>query len=278
MGLILLIDWAWAALLLAVGAGAGVFVFVLSGRLRDSNQELDQVKSQVLEWNRRLEGKISQHSLEAAETHQRLEETYLQVVSSLIEAMGAKDTYLSSHAYNVAHYARIIAEQMGMSKAKVHRLVHGCELHDLGKIAIPDNVLLKQGPLSRQEYEIIKQHPYWGARILKPITSMKDVVAMVHQEHERWDGSGYPQGLRGEKICLGARIIAVADALDAMLSDRPYRARITVEKACEEVQACAGTQFDPVVAEACLQAFKEGRLTVPKHAHPHHYEPEEVKK
>lgn len=278
MPVLLTIQWIWPEILLAVLAAGSAGFWLLWTKLKQSNQELEQVKEQVLEWNRRLEGRIAKHTLEASEIHQKLENAYIQTVTCLIEAMSAKDTYLSSHAYNVAHYAVIIAEQIGYSKPQLARLYHGCVLHDLGKIAIPDNILLKEGRLTQHEYEVIKSHPYWGARILKPISSMRDIVTMVHQEHERWDGSGYPQGLQGDQICEGARIIAVADALDAMLSDRPYRQRTTLEKAVQEITACAGTQFDPRVAEGCVEAFRLGKLTISIDAHPHHYDPVEIAK
>ena len=244
----------------------------LSGRLAVRSNELEQIKSQMLEWNRQLEEKVTIRAKELESTHVQLQNAYLEMVTSLVEAMTAKDTYLYAHSHSVATYARAISEEMGISREWITRLICGCELHDLGKIAVPDSILLKAGPLTKEEFEIIKQHPVWGARILEPLTFMKDITEMVHQEHERWDGTGYPKGLQGNQIRLEARIISVADALDAMTSKRPYRQPFTMEKACEEIRRNSGTQFDPGVVEACLAALKKGKL-IPltgSHAHTGH--------
>lgn len=256
-------SWILLGLLAATLAGGGFYLWTLTGRLRDRARELEELKGQMLEWNRRLETSVSRSTGELEVAQRRVEEAYIQTVTALVEAMTAKDKYLFNHSHNVAHFARVIAEEMRLSKNRINRLVHGCELHDLGKIAIPDSILLKNGPLTQEEYEVVKEHPLWGARILEPLTFMRDILEMVHQEHERWDGTGYPQGLKGEQIRLEARIIAVGDALDAMVSDRPYRTGVDMEKACREIRRCAGTQFDPKVAEAALQACEEGRLTLP---------------
>ncbi len=241
---------------------------ILLRRLQDRSHQIDELKSQMLEWNRRLEETAFGRTQDLEDIHQRLQETYLETVTALVEALSAKDNYLYSHSQNVATYAQAIAQEIGFSKERIHRLVHGCKLHDVGKIAIPDSILLKEDSLTGAELEIIKQHPTWGARILQPLTFMKDITEMVHQEHERWDGQGYPQGLKGEQIRLEARIIAVADALDAMTSQRPYRQRITIEQAGEELSRSAGTQFDPKVVEACTRAIESGRLTLSSKQHP----------
>ncbi len=228
--------------------------------MRHKNSQMEQLKAQMLEWNRRLEDKSSERTRDLEKTNRRLQETYLETVTSLIEAMSAKDTYLFGHSHNVAVYAKAIGQELGFNRERIQRLMHGCTLHDLGKIAVPDSILMKPGPLTKEEFEIIKTHPVWGARILGPLTFMKDITDMVHQEHERWDGTGYPQGLKGEQIRLEARVISVADALDAMISTRPYRQSISLEKASQEIQRCAGNHFDPTVAEACLRAIKAGKI------------------
>ncbi len=257
LGLVLL------GLLVAVRAAAS-FAFQLKNRTR----ELEDLKTQILGWNRRLEEKVIERTRDLEKAHEQLKETYLETVKALLEAMTAKDNYLSGHSHSVSRYARAIGEELGFSPDRVERLAQGCELHDLGKIAIPDAILLKRGPLTPEEFEIIKQHPRWGARILEPLTFMKDIMEMVLQEHERWDGSGYPNGLKGEQIRLEARIIAVADALDAMTSDRPYRNQVALEEAGHELWRCAGTQFDPKIVEACLRAIKKGKLVIhPSAAH-----------
>ena len=256
---------------LAAVVVAGVFVWIFSRQLRNRTEELDELKHQVLEWNRRLEEKVAERTRALETIHSKLQETYLETVTALVETVTAKDTYLSKHSHNVALYAKVIAEEFGLSPERIHRLLQGCKLHDLGKIAIPDSILLKPGPLTLEEFEIIKQHPYWGARILEPLTFMKDVTEMVHQEHERWDGTGYPRGLKGDEIRLEARIIAVADTLDAMTSDRPYRKRLSMEAACAELKRCSDSQFDPRVVEAALRAVKEGKLSIKtEEDHDHH--------
>ncbi len=258
------VPFAWMGCVVALAAvvAAGVFVRILSVRLRNRTEELDELKRQVLEWNRRLEEKVSQRTRTLETIHGKLQETYLETVTALVEAVTAKDTYLSKHSHNVALYAKVVAEELHFSPERIHRLLQGCKLHDLGKIAIPDSILLKPGPLTMEEFEIVKQHPDWGARILEPLTFMKDVTEMVHQEHERWDGTGYPQGLQGDQIRLEARVIAVADTLDAMTSDRPYRKHLSMEAACAELKRCSGSQFDPAVVEAALRAADGGKLLI----------------
>ena len=253
----------------AIAIWALVYGVIWSKHARNRRDELEQLKAQVLEWNRQLESKVSERTQDLEQAHIRLQNTYLETITSLVEALTAKDTYLFGHSHSVATYARSIGEEMGFSKERLDRLVQGCELHDLGKIAVPDTILMKPGPLNRSEFEIVKQHPVWGARILEPLTFMKDINEMVHQEHERWDGTGYPMGIKGEQIRLEARVIAVADALDAMISDRPYRQGIGLERASQELKRCGGTQFDPVVVEACLRAVENGKIVPLSHEQIH---------
>lgn len=264
-----LLGWGLSGLLGGGLLAALAFLWILSRLLRSRSKELEDFKRQVLEWNRRLEEKVSERTRDLEAIHRQLQETYLETVTALVEAMSAKDTYLFGHSHNVASYARAIAEELGFSPERLRRLVQGCELHDVGKIAIPDSILMKKGNLTKEEFEIVKQHPVWGARILEPLTFMKDITEMVHQEHERWDGSGYPRGLKGDEIRLEARIISVADALDAMTSERSYRQAVGLEAAGEELRRCAGSQFDPKAAEAALRAIRSGRLSIANHQHPH---------
>ena len=265
-------QWILCGVSLFGVAGAILYIRIISDRAQDRTDEMEELKEQVLEWNRRLEEKVTERTQDLELAHRRLQENYLETVTALVEALTAKDTYLFSHSHNVAVYAKAIAEELKLSKERIDRLLHGCELHDLGKIAVPDTILMKPGPLTREEFEVVKQHPVWGARILGPLSFMKDINDMVHEEHERWDGTGYPRGLKGEQIRLEARIISVADALDAMVSDRPYRQRLSLDQAAQELDRCAGTQFDSRVVEACLRAIEAGKLipAVPQTVHAHH--------
>ena len=261
----MLLNWISLGISFIVTAAALAVGLFASRQAHNRLNELERLKGQMLEWNRHLESKVSERTLALEEVHRQLQNTYLETVTSLVEALSAKDTYLFGHSHSVATYARAIGAEMGFSRDRLDRLVQGCELHDVGKIAVPDTILMKPGPLNKEEFEIVKQHPLWGARILKPLTFMKDIGEMVHQEHERWDGTGYPQGLKGEQIRLEARVIAVADALDAMISDRPYRQSVDLARASQELRRCAGTQFDTIVVDACLRAIQTGKIVPLSH-------------
>src|SRR5206468_10140998 len=153
--------------------------------------------------------------------------------------------------------------QHGMPEEQLADLAHGVLLHDIGKIGIPDGILLKPGPLTPSEWSIMRRHPEIGKRLLERIPFLHGAIPIVYHHHERWDGTGYPLGLRGEVIPLGARIFAVADALDAMTFDRPYSRAISFDAARQEVHRCAGTHFDPAVvatfAAVPLQTFADIR-------------------
>jgi diguanylate cyclase (GGDEF)-like protein/putative nucleotidyltransferase with HDIG domain len=176
---------------------------------------------------------------------------------ALVAAVEAKDPYTSRHSVTVALAAAAIARAMGLDGAQVESIQMAATLHDIGKIGIPDQVLTKPGALTDEEYELIKQHPVIGASILEHVSLFRAEVPIIRHHHERWDGRGYPAGLAGERIPTGARILAVCDALDAMLSDRAYRQRLPIEEARRQLDQGAGTQFDPRVVEAALQWLDE---------------------
>jgi HD-GYP domain-containing protein (c-di-GMP phosphodiesterase class II) len=175
-----------------------------------------------------------------------------QFAESLGNAIDAKDPHTSMHSDEVAEAARVLALAMDLTPSQAGVIHVAGHLHDIGKIGVPDSVLRKQGPLTTAEWQAIRRHPEAGAAILDPVAALKrlGVVDMVLHHHERWDGKGYPHGLSGEAIPLGARIISVADALSAMLQDRPYRAALDVNRACREIEFGAGSQFDPRVVDA----------------------------
>jgi len=181
----------------------------------------------------------------------------LNFLKSLAMAIDARDHYTRLHSVCVTKYAVMIGETMGLSKHDLELLSHGSLLHDIGKIGIPDNILLKQGKLTEEEVTQLRKHPQIGARILGDDGPFKDIVPLVLYHHEYYDGSGYPYGLKGEEIPLGARIIAVADAFEAMTSNRPYRQRYSVVKAKEELLKGMGSQFDPTIVKAFIKVLKE---------------------
>lgn len=169
----------------------------------------------------------------------------METVTSLASAIDAKDTYTKGHSTSVARYAQALARAINLPEPEVERIELGALLHDVGKIGIPENVLRKPTHLSEEEWDIMKQHPVIGAeKVLMPNESLRDLVPIVKYHHEHWDGSGYPEKLKGEQIPLAARIVAVADSYHALISDRPYRRGLSVTKACEILKMGAGIQWD----------------------------------
>ena len=177
-----------------------------------------------------------------------------EMSESFGEAIDAKDPFTKNHSDQVAVMAHALAQAMGLP-TRVADVIHiAGHLHDIGKIGVPDYILTKAGPLTLEERREVADHPATGAAILAPVRAMArmGVPGLVLCHHERWDGRGYPNGLRGEAIPLGARIIAVADSLSAMLQHRPYRGPMPFDRACDEIVRNAGAQFDPRVVEAFL--------------------------
>ena len=163
--------------------------------------------------------------------------------------MDARDTYTGSHSTRVAELSAWITHRLGLDREQIELTRLAASLHDLGKLAIPEEILQKPGPLSDPERLVLQRHPEIGHRMLESL-GVDPVAEWVLHHHERWDGTGYPHRLRGEEIPLGARIIFVADAYDAMTSDRAYRGRLTPREAIEELERCSGTQFDPEIVAA----------------------------
>ncbi|MBI2571729.1 MAG: response regulator [Candidatus Schekmanbacteria bacterium] len=181
---------------------------------------------------------------------------FINTINSLVLALEAKDNYTEGHSRRVTYFAVLIAQQLGLAEEEIRQLELAAMLHDIGKIGISEHVLLKPGPLSREEYQHIAQHPVIGARILAPIDMLYPTLGPIRHHHERFDGRGHPDGLTGENIPLGARILMVADTYDAMTTTRPYRSARTHEEAIEELQHCSGTQFDPRIVEAFLKVWQ----------------------
>ena len=171
------------------------------------------------------------------------------VVAALANAVEAKDAQTERHCERLAIVGARLATGLGMSTAELDALTYGALLHDVGKIGVPDHVLGKAGPLSEAEWELVRRHPEIGERICAPLESFSALGPIIRHHHERWDGAGYPDRLRGEAIPLGARIVGLVDAFDAMTHDRPYRSARTVEQAIDEIRRESGRQFDPELAE-----------------------------
>lgn len=178
----------------------------------------------------------------------------LDVVKSLASTIDAKDTYTKGHSACVSRYSEALARAIGLPEAEVERIRLGALLHDIGKIGIPENVLRKPSRLDGEEWEIMKQHPVIGAeKVLAPNESLRDLIPMVKYHHEHFDGTGYPYGLKGDEIPLSARIVAIADAYHALISDRPYRKGLGVEKACEILKMGANVQWDRELVRQFVQ-------------------------
>ena len=169
----------------------------------------------------------------------------IDVVTSLASAIDAKDTYTKGHSTGVARYSEALARAIGLDENEIERIKLGAVLHDVGKIGIPENILRKPAPLSDEEWSIMKQHPTIGVdKVIKPNRQLQDLIPMVKYHHERYDGKGYPEGLKGEEIPFAARIVSVADAYHALVSDRPYRKGMGIDQACTILKEGAGTQWD----------------------------------
>jgi putative nucleotidyltransferase with HDIG domain len=201
-----------------------------------------------------LARRIEESTKNLSRLYEDLRETYMRTIKALAHAIDARDHYTYSHSDNVTRYSELIARQMNVEMQYIEDIKDACQLHDLGKIGVHDNVLSKPGALTPDEFNEIKEHSQKGAQILEPLKFMDKVIDIVKHHHERWDGKGYPDGLKGEGIPLGARIMSVADSYDAMVSARPYRkVGLSVNEAIEEVKKNSGVQFDPAVVEAFLK-------------------------
>ena len=206
------------------------------------------------EYHTLLERRVAEATRELEATLGALEETYRSTLEALGSAIDTRDLGTQAHSRRVRGYSLIIARTHGLTDEKALRdLEHGVLLHDIGKIGIPDAILLKPGPLTPAEWKIMRTHPEIGRQLVEQIPFLRPAVPIVYHHHERWDGTGYPQRLKGEAIPLSARIFAVADAFDAMTFDRPYSRAIGFEGARDEIQRSAGTHFDPAVVASFMR-------------------------
>ncbi|MBO8169031.1 MAG: HD-GYP domain-containing protein [Thermoanaerobacteraceae bacterium] len=181
----------------------------------------------------------------------------------LLSVVGAKDTYTTHHSYYVAVLAKAIAEKIGLNQEQVEQIYLAGLLHDIGKIVIPDYILQKPGKLTKSEFAEVKKHPETGYLLLRSAGDLfKPILKYVRHHHERWDGLGYPAQLKGNEIPLGAAIVAVADAYDAMISSRPYRVAMAEAEVLAEIQKNSGTQFHPEVVEVFIRNYQEIKSNV----------------
>jgi putative nucleotidyltransferase with HDIG domain len=207
------------------------------------------------------------------ETMARLQDTYLMTMEALAAAVEARDAYTHGHTERVASYARVLAQSLGLQPPDLEALQRACILHDIGKIGIEDQILGKQGRLDPEEELRMQRHPLIAVEMLKGIGFLDPVLPIIRAHHERWDGNGYPDQLHADEIPLGARILAVADAMDAMTSDRSYRRARTFEHAKGEILKGSATHFDPEVVTAFIksqQAIEELlNESAEEEGHPH---------
>ncbi len=194
--------------------------------------------------------------------YQDLQKSYMNAIKGLANAIEARDAYTAGHTERVCKLAEIVARYLGWDEPKLKDLIMGCTLHDIGKIGVPDSVLNKPHRLNEIEYEKMSSHTELGLRIIEGIDLFKPAIPYISCHHERFDGKGYPNRLRGDNIPIEGRLLAVVDTFDAILSNRPYRAGASFEHAISELTANAGTQFDPKMVEALFEAIKLGKINI----------------
>jgi putative nucleotidyltransferase with HDIG domain len=229
--------------------------------------ELESIVMRAIEHGRlRKQNTVYRHNLESIvtsrtgrlrSTMQDLERSYDITLEAMGDALDLRDEETEGHSRRVTAYTIAMAQAMGLESEELRTIARGAFLHDIGKIATPDNILLKPGKLSDEEMMIMKEHCERGYEIVRKIPFLREAAEIVYAHQERFDGTGYPRGVSGEDIPLGARIFAIADSLDAMTSDRPYRKGTTFAAATEEIVQCAGKQFDPQIVDVFLSMPKE---------------------
>ena len=206
----------------------------------------------------KVSGDLKQLEIVKKDLNERLRKTHSSTVESLMAAVDAKDAYTSSHSEEVAKYAFFLVRELNLKLPPEEEEIfrYTCSLHDIGKIGVSERILRKKGGLNKKEWEEVRKHPEIGVSILQPIKFLRKFLPMVLYHHERFDGTGYPEGRSDGDIPLLARILSVADTYHAMRSDRPYRLALDKEKALAELKKGAGTQFDPEVVKVALKVFK----------------------
>jgi putative nucleotidyltransferase with HDIG domain len=201
-------------------------------------------------------------AIENVKLYESIKKDQLSIIRALSSTVDAKDHYTLGHSQKVSEFSVLISEELGMSEREIEIIKYAGLLHDIGKIAIPDDVIKKPARFNEQDFEIAKKHPVIGAKIIKEIESLAPMVPIVLYHHERFDGKGYPDGLKGEDIPIGARIVHVADAYDTMVSARAYRDMLPPELAISELRKNAGTQFDPKIVDAFITSLRKKAVSI----------------
>ncbi|MBS3973971.1 MAG: HD-GYP domain-containing protein [Actinobacteria bacterium] len=241
------VRWSIAILWAFLIVGTGAAYLLQLQMVRSIARELVETEEQVTEVNSRLE-----HSLT------RIEEHSLGTLQALTAAVDAKDSYTASHSLGVTDYAVLLGKRMGFQADEIELLERAALLHDIGKIGVSEEILLRPSKLTVEEFSIVQRHSVAGSKIIESIPFLQTLVPLIRHHHEHWNGRGYPDGLVGEQIPKLARVLAVADAFDAMTSDRPYRQAMILPEARMELMRGRGTQFDPHVVDALLGAIDSG--------------------
>jgi len=216
--------------------------------------------SELAETFNQMAGHIEEYVERLKQAAAENRELFMGSIRMLAAAIDEKDPYTRGHSGRVAKYSLIIGDSMGLSAEDLDRLRIAALLHDVGKIGVDDRVLKKPGKLDDEEFDLMKQHTIKGANIMRPVAQLKDMLPGIELHHERMDGLGYPYGLPGDQIPLMARIIAVADTLDAITTNRPYQSAMDLNYAIERIQSLAVSRFDPAVVDALATAVRDGRL------------------
>ncbi|MFP4355547.1 MAG: HD domain-containing phosphohydrolase [Phycisphaerae bacterium] len=205
---------------------------------------------------------LTMRAARAIQQESMVNQSSLEAIAALVHAVEAKDPYTRRHSEQVTFYAASLAVKAGLPENLVESIRVASLLHDVGKIGVPDSILTKPGSLTEEEFIEIRKHPVIGSRIVEKVSLLACETQLVRHHHERWDGSGYPDGLAGEEIPLGARVICIADSIDAMLMLRTYKRAYSVEEMLQELRRCCGHQFDPELTEVAIEWCNENRMKI----------------